>query len=163
MFLFKYVREYELIPRGYRIAWRDWRRNQGVCLPFGIHLIAIVIRRVWIWTYVYPRPDWLERHDVEIALEAKKQEREYQERLRKHENDYGTSQEQAVYQKGYDAGWNAHRVYRDLRDKIEGSGKKENGPGHVPATGEAGSAERGLQPERDGVEQACPDAEVDRS
>lgn len=157
----KYVREYEQIPRGYRIAWRDWRRNWGVCLPFGLHLIAIVIRRVWIWTYVYPRPDWLERHDVEIAFEAKKQERDYQERLMRHEHGDGTAN--TSYKAGYDAGWNACGIYRDIRDSCSSCGKEEVCPGHIPTAGEAGSAERGLQPERDGVEQAGPDAEGDRS
>jgi hypothetical protein len=55
-----------MIPRGYRIVYTEPLREIGWCLPFGIHYVAILIRRIWIWTFVWPRPDWLEEHDVKL-------------------------------------------------------------------------------------------------
>lgn len=161
MKLVKYVKQYEMIPTGYRIAWMDFYRHQGVCFPLGIHWLAMLIRRVWIWTYRWPRPDWLESRDMEMYRKGVAAEREYQERIRRHERcDYRTKEE--LYKEGYDAGWNAYRLYRKVRDQVEGLGKKEDGHGDVQAAREDGPAERGIQPERGGVEQASPDSQGDR-
>lgn len=160
MKLVKYVGEYEIIPAGYRIAWRSYSRMKGVCFPIGIHLIAMLLHRLWILTYRWPRPDWLERRDCEMMAKGRELEREYQERLGRYCGDNGTAKEN--FKKGYDAGWDAHRIYRDLRDKVESLRKEKERADHVPAVGKDGLAERGIQPERTGVEQAGPDAEGDR-
>ena len=47
MTLAKEVRECELLPRGYAVAyWRPWSMT-GVCYPLGLHLIVSVAHSVW--------------------------------------------------------------------------------------------------------------------
>jgi len=62
----KMTKHGEMIPRGYRVVYYDVMRQVAWCYPIGLHYVAILIRRVWIWTYVWPNQDWLEKHDLEI-------------------------------------------------------------------------------------------------
>lgn len=44
----RYRRPGELLPRGYGTAWWDWARNQGVCYPVPINLLARWARAAWL-------------------------------------------------------------------------------------------------------------------
>jgi hypothetical protein len=42
----KTIRNSELTPIGYRVAWYDYHRCRGVCYPIGIHLLAWAVWRL---------------------------------------------------------------------------------------------------------------------
>lgn len=42
--LIKTVRQNEIIPRFYGVAWIDYYRDQAVCLPLGVNLLAALVR-----------------------------------------------------------------------------------------------------------------------
>jgi hypothetical protein len=63
------------IPRGYRAAWNDVVFLRTATYPFGIHYIAMLIYRVWAWTWWFPRPTEYERRLAAKVGEAT--EREY--------------------------------------------------------------------------------------
>lgn len=44
------IKENEIIPRWYGVAWRDFWLGEAVVLPIGIHWIAGVARHVW-WEF----------------------------------------------------------------------------------------------------------------
>jgi hypothetical protein len=48
----KYVREGEIMPRGYGLAWREVNRPVFVCLPIPLNLVARWAREFWfaIWS-----------------------------------------------------------------------------------------------------------------
>ena len=45
--LIKRISQGDMIPRFYGVAWRDYYRNQAVCLPIGLNLIAALVRMVY--------------------------------------------------------------------------------------------------------------------
>jgi hypothetical protein len=87
MGLIKHSSMFDVFPKGYRPVYYDFIRRRAVCMPFGIHYVAIVLRRIWIWTFVWPRPDWLERHDAKVGAATRKACAEYCQILKKHEEE----------------------------------------------------------------------------
>ena len=45
--LIKRVRQGEMLPPFYGIAWRDYSMDEAVCLPVPINLVALIGRRIW--------------------------------------------------------------------------------------------------------------------
>ena len=45
--LVKRIREGEMIPSWYGVAWDDWMRREAVCLPFGVNIVAQFARAVY--------------------------------------------------------------------------------------------------------------------
>lgn len=44
------IRENEILPRWYGLAWTDFWKGEAVVLPIGIHWVAGVARHAW-WEF----------------------------------------------------------------------------------------------------------------
>lgn len=49
MTLFHRVREGEIIPSGFGVAWYEWRSATALCLPLGINVLASVLRTAYYY------------------------------------------------------------------------------------------------------------------
>lgn len=47
--LVKHVRQGELLPAFYGVAWVDFVSHTAVCLPVGLNILAAVIRATYTW------------------------------------------------------------------------------------------------------------------
>lgn len=47
--LVKRIREGEMYPRGYGLAYHKWDAHYSICYPLGINLIVRLGRKFWIW------------------------------------------------------------------------------------------------------------------
>lgn len=47
--MIKRIKEGQLIPRGYGIAWHDFMSGQYSCLPIGINVVAAFARNMYLW------------------------------------------------------------------------------------------------------------------
>ena len=45
--LIKKIDQGEILPRFYGVAWIDWYRDQAVCLPLGLNLLAGCARNLF--------------------------------------------------------------------------------------------------------------------
>jgi hypothetical protein len=56
------------IPKGYRVAWREFNRRSSICFPIGLHLVARWCNLVWRWSYAYRGDRWEQAlEDVRIG------------------------------------------------------------------------------------------------
>jgi len=62
--------EGETCPRGYRVAYIDFCRQEDICCPFGLHWIVRFFRRLWELSFWY-RPSALERLAIDSYCEGK--------------------------------------------------------------------------------------------
>lgn len=66
------VHHSQLLPRGYGIAWINWRQDKAVCLPIPLNSIVGFIRKLWYWCK-YPRMFYNDsRQAYNAGLEAGK-------------------------------------------------------------------------------------------
>lgn len=42
------------LPTGYRFAYPEWPRRAAICAPIGLHLVVMLLRRAWEWSYWRP-------------------------------------------------------------------------------------------------------------
>jgi hypothetical protein len=43
----KRISQGQIIPAWYGVAWKDWQRDQTVCLPLGLNLLASMCRGLY--------------------------------------------------------------------------------------------------------------------
>lgn len=59
--LFRRVTPGELLPRGYGIAWVHWHRDEAVCMPVPLNVLAGAMHTAWLWLkaprVVYANPE----------------------------------------------------------------------------------------------------------
>jgi hypothetical protein len=48
----KRIRPAEMLPAFYGIAWRDWLRDEAICLPVPLNVLARLARAGWVWLRV---------------------------------------------------------------------------------------------------------------
>lgn len=47
--MIKRIKEGQIIPRGYGMAWHDFMTGQFVCLPLGLNVVAAIARNIYLW------------------------------------------------------------------------------------------------------------------
>lgn len=47
------LRQGEIIPKTYRVAYYDFTGDFAICYPAGIHLLVRLARRIWEWSFKY--------------------------------------------------------------------------------------------------------------
>ena len=52
--LVRVVAQGYLMPRGFGVAWIDWKTGNAVCMPVPLNIAAAVGRRAWAWVK-FPR------------------------------------------------------------------------------------------------------------
>jgi len=62
----KYVRDGEMIPKGYGVAWVDYVCDRAVYYPIGLNMVISFSRDVYFWIKHF-RKGWIFKHDEEIA------------------------------------------------------------------------------------------------
>ena len=78
-----WIREAELIPRGYGVAWKEWDRNLIVCLPLGVNLVARWLRSAWHWTKCSYQPSLIDRmYEVGYHAGQNDQRRRHEDAVR---------------------------------------------------------------------------------
>ena len=54
-----------LLPRGYRVAWRELDRDSIVVMPIPLNVLACWVRRLWHWLLRGLRPSAFDRAVIE--------------------------------------------------------------------------------------------------
>lgn len=73
MFLARQVRDGEMTPTWFRVAWYDYFRRVGIAFPVGIHWLASWIHRFWTWTYKHTKPSAWELACCQVRDQVRKE------------------------------------------------------------------------------------------
>lgn len=79
MIVAKEASAYEMVPRGYGCAWRNYRSETVMCYPIPLNLVMAVLHRAWYWL-ILPKGLVVRRSDYERGFRnGKREEQDRQE------------------------------------------------------------------------------------